>query len=211
MNDDRQDTPVDVTTGLPQEGEPVVCWQNHQQQSVPTTAGGAIMPGAFNPIHSGHWDLREAAARFLGCPVYFEMSLRNVDKPPLTQRDVQSRLPQFRDVPVLLTNAALFSEKAKLFPGCWFVIGFDTAERLLDPRYYGREPAVRDGALQQFEQLAVRFLVAGRTMASETTSVFHTREQLAIHERFERLFVELPEPQFRRDISSSAIRKRQGS
>jgi hypothetical protein len=35
---------------------------------------------------------------------------------------------------VALTRAALFTQKARLFPGCAFVVGVDTARRILDPK-----------------------------------------------------------------------------
>lgn len=36
-----------------------------------------------------------------------------------------------------LPQAPLYAQKARLFPGSVFVIGYDTAIRLLDPKYYG--------------------------------------------------------------------------
>src|SRR5262245_27369270 len=44
---------------------------------------GALLPGSFNPIHDGHWKLAEVAGRRLGTAVAFELSVTNVDKPPL--------------------------------------------------------------------------------------------------------------------------------
>ena len=36
-----------------------------------------------------------------------------------------------------LTRAPLYSQKAELMPGATFVLGHDTAVRLLNPAYYG--------------------------------------------------------------------------
>ncbi len=36
-------------------------------------------------------------------------------------------------------QASLFTDKAALFPGSAFVIGYDTAVRLVAPRYYARQ------------------------------------------------------------------------
>ena len=48
------------------------------------------------------------------------------------------RVAQFAEVgPVWLTRAATFAEKAALFPGAAFVLGWDTAVRVIDPKYYG--------------------------------------------------------------------------
>lgn len=38
---------------------------------------------------------------------------------------------------VAVTAVPLFAEKARVFPGSVFVVGVDTARRLLAPRYYG--------------------------------------------------------------------------
>src|SRR5262249_35492969 len=83
----------------------------------------AMLPGAFNPVHEGHWDLAAAAARLLGVPVAFELSVTNVDKPPLSPAEVRRRLAQFAwHGPVWVTRTPTFAEKARLFPGAAFVV-----------------------------------------------------------------------------------------
>src|SRR5205814_4836460 len=42
-----------------------------------------LVPGAFNPAHGGHRRLADAATRLTGQPAAFELSVHNVDKPPL--------------------------------------------------------------------------------------------------------------------------------
>jgi hypothetical protein len=96
-------------------------------------------------------------------------------------------------------------EKAALFPGCVFVLGYDTAARLVDPRYYGGEPD-RDAALASIRAQGCRFLVAGRVQ----DGTFHTLDEIAIPKHARDLFAALPEQAFRVDLSSSAIRAQQG-
>ena len=73
-------------------------------------------------------------------PLAFEISVTNVDKPPLPGRTIRHRLAQFAwKSPVELTRAPTFVEKSRLFPKTTFVIGADTAERLVAPKYYGDE------------------------------------------------------------------------
>ena len=50
----------------------------------------AIFPGAFNPLHQGHLRMSEIAAKRLGVPVEFELSIENVDKPPLDYTEMQA-------------------------------------------------------------------------------------------------------------------------
>ena len=45
------------------------------------------------------------------------------------------RAPALQRMPA---QASLFTDKAKLFPRSAFVIGYDTAVRLVAPRYYAR-------------------------------------------------------------------------
>lgn len=42
-------------------------------------------------------------------------------------------------LPRMPAQASLFTDKARLFPRSAFVIGYDTAVRLVAPRYYARD------------------------------------------------------------------------
>ncbi|HWQ13268.1 MAG TPA: hypothetical protein VNL77_10730 [Roseiflexaceae bacterium] len=163
---------------------------------------GGLLSGSFNPLHAGHERLAQAAAVVLGQPVAFELPVVNADKPPLGYAELVRRLAQFRGRHmVVLSRAPLFVEKAALFPGCTFVLGYDTAVRLVDPAYYGGE-AGRDAALAAIRARGCRFLVAGRV----ADGVFRTLADVAIPPEFADLFRAIPEHVFRADISSSEIR-----
>jgi hypothetical protein len=163
---------------------------------------GALLSGSFNPLHAGHERLAEAAAATLGQPVTFELPILNADKAPLGYAEIERRLEQFRwRYPVVLSHAALFVDKAALVPGCVFVLGYDTAVRLVDPRYYGGE-AGRDAALAFIRAQGCRFMVAGRV----EDGAFHTLDEIAIPPAARDMFIGLPEQAFRVDLSSSAIR-----
>ena len=165
---------------------------------------GAILSASFNPLHAGHERLAAAAATTLGVPVTFELPILNADKAPLGYAEIERRLAQFRwRHSVVLSRAALFVEKAALFPGCVFVLGYDTAVRLVDPRYYGGETA-RDAALSTIRARGCRFLVAGRVQ----DGAFQTLDEIAIPVDARDLFTGLPEQAFRVDLSSSAIREK---
>jgi hypothetical protein len=163
---------------------------------------GAILSGSFNPLHAGHERLAEAAAAALGVAVTFELPILNADKAPLGYAEIERRLAQFRwRYPVVLSRVALFVDKAALFPGCVFVLGYDTATRLVDPYYYGGETA-RDVALDSIRAHGCRFLVAGRAQ----DGVFYTLSDIAVPENARDLFIGLSEQVFRVDLSSTEIR-----
>ena len=61
----------------------------------------------------------------------------------------------------LLLQAPLYSDKAKLCPESRFVIGYDTAIRLIMPKYYGGHTAMLLD-LNGIKHLGCKFLVAGR-------------------------------------------------
>ena len=192
---------------LPSADSPIVIWQNGACRTADGFSCTAIFPGAFNPIHDGHRGLRQAAAKFLGCPIFYELSICNVEKTKLDAREVHRRLRQISDSDVLLTNAAKFSEKANLFPGCWFVVGFDTAERILNPAYYDKQKQRRNQSLRDLRSANVKFLVAGRVGLKQLSAQFRTADQLSVDDEFRELFIGLPETCFRVDISSTAIRQ----
>ncbi|MFN8481694.1 MAG: hypothetical protein U0768_01385 [Anaerolineae bacterium] len=170
-------------------------------------AGAVILSGAFNPLHIGHERLAAAASDFLRLPALFELPVLNADKAPLGYAEIERRLAQFRwRYSVVLSRAALFIAKAQLYRRCVFVVGYDTAVRLVAPRYYGGADQ-RDAALGAIRREGCRFLVAGRLV----DGVFQGLADIAIPDGFADLFLALPERLFREDISSTEIRaKRAG-
>jgi nicotinic acid mononucleotide adenylyltransferase/nicotinamide mononucleotide (NMN) deamidase PncC len=164
----------------------------------------AVMPGSFNPRHDGHTRLAQTAAEILGTPIHFELSVLNVDKPALTAAEVRRRLDQFAGrATVELTRAPTFLEKSRIFPNVTFVIGADTAERLVAARYYGDSEAQMLAALEEMAARGARFLVAARRDAAGRV---HSLADAAVPARFAGLFTQIPESRFRVDISSTALR-----
>ena len=165
----------------------------------------AIMPGAFDPLHDGHRKMAEIAARLLGCKVDFEISITNVDKPPLDFIEIDRRARQFSAVDsVWLSRAPRFSEKAELFPGATFVVGADTIARIGEARYYGGQEAAMQEAIARIADRGCRFLVFGR----QVEGVFRTLCELPIPPQLARLCQDVPQAEFRNDISSTELRAR---
>src|SRR5262249_44106503 len=158
----------------------------------------------FNPLHHGHLALADAAARHLGVPVAFELSVTNADKPELAPEEVARRVAQFTGVaPVWVTRAATFAAKADLFPGTAFVLGYDTATRFIDPRYYGGGPGGRDDVLRKLLACGCRVVVGGR---ADAAGAFRTWTGAGLADEFAALFVALGEADFRADVSSTELR-----
>jgi nicotinamide mononucleotide (NMN) deamidase PncC len=163
-----------------------------------------LLSGSFNPLHDGHRRLAEAAAARLGVTPAFELAVTNADKPELTAAETRRRMAQFTWLaPLWLTRAPTFTEKARLFPGTTFAVGFDTAVRIVTPHYYGPDPSAMTEALSQFGVAGCRFLVAGRVQAS---GEFHRLEHVNLPAALRGLFDEIPENEFRADVSSTQLR-----
>lgn len=133
-------------------------------------SGHVIFSGSFNPVHEGHMEMvslirNNENIKPENRTVAFEISIRNVDKPPLDFLTIQERIEQFTKMgeTVHITNAPNFIEKSALFKGRNFIVGYDTAVRILDPRYVG--PI--DKVLQTFKDNGNYFYIFPRqSMAS---------------------------------------------
>ena len=167
------------------------------------TAPPVLLPGSFNPLHTGHREMMEAAGRATGQAGAFELSVTNVDKPPLEKAEILRRLAHFGpDETVVLTRAETFRKKAALFPKSVFLLGWDTAIRLVAPRYYGGEAEMMT-ALAEMMAGGAKFLMVGRA----DDGVFRTLADVNIPAGFASMFTEIAEADFRRDISSTELRQ----
>jgi len=176
------------------------------QMTLSAPQSPVLLPGSFNPMHAGHMLLARVAEELRQQPLAFEISVTNVDKPPLAAETVRHRLAQFAwKSPVELTRAPTFVEKSRLFPRTTFVIGADTAERLVQPKYYGDDAARMHVALEEIGSSGGNFLVA---MRSDAAGRLRGLIDIPVPQRFADLFSEIPEHRFRLDTSSSEIRAR---
>jgi len=172
-----------------------------------------VLAGSFNPLHDGHRSMLSAASQIVDGPVYYEISIVNVDKPVLPRTGLEKRAAQITSdgISLIVTSAPRFTEKSSILPGATFVIGFDTYIRLMDKRYYpdhtaGSVSAV-ENSLDLIQENGCQFVVAGRVDDHDQFRGM-ADVQIEIPARFKNMFTELNESQFRSDLSSTEIRNR---
>lgn len=125
----------------------------------------AFFPGAFNPPHDGHFMAGRASVRDAALdmkshrsPVY-STTVDPPHKAALNTAEILQRVKQMRGHDFLVTKGdPLYIDKARRFPGAYFIFGADAMDRMLDPKW---GVPVRP-MLDEFHTLGTRFLVPGR-------------------------------------------------
>lgn len=196
---------ADAVTQLRQRAVDYFCVEDNGRIHTSDAHPKAILSGSFNPLHDGHLNMVKTARIILGTAVAFELAAVNADKPTLPASEILERISQFAGRwPVLVSAAPTFIEKARLYPGATFIVGYDTAVRILHPRYYQNSHENMIAALSEIRQQGCRFLVAGRVDQGGT---FRHLRDLAIPSGFRDMFLGIPGTQFRNDISSTELRR----
>jgi hypothetical protein len=143
------------------------------------------------------------AEEMLGKVPALELCVSNADKVGVSLFEIWDRvfqiatvLPPDKTYNLYMTRATRFMDKAAMFPGSTFLVGMDTAMRIVDPKY-----ADLSDVKSSFETNGIRFLVFGRNVNGAFEG---SHSQLGF---LSPLSVVVPERVFRSDISSSQVRK----
>jgi len=139
--------------------------------------------------------------------VALEISIQNVDKPPLDYIDLAHRLAQIRRTnpkqAIWWTQTPLFIDKAELFQGTTFVVGADTIKRFADLRFYHENVHNLHDMLRTIAFCNCRFLVFARKSKTGLESL----ETLEIPDMLRSLCDDVPPSVFTMEISSSDLRR----
>ena len=96
----------------------------------------ALMAGAFNPPHEGHFGMEAAYKAALGGDTIYEIT---VDPPHKTALSIQDMLKRAKGLQghnrIFCKGDPLYLDKINRFPGHPILMGADAALRLLDPKW----------------------------------------------------------------------------
>lgn len=161
----------------------------------------AIMSGAYNPPHIGHFNLANTFQNSYGDRVIFEVSAISPHKAPLSVQDLLKRAKLLNGYDrYFSTNIPFFIDKARAFPNTKFIMGADAAQRLIDPKWGVDIPS----SLEEFFKLGTTFFVNGRLINDTFTNVDDIIKMIPVNKhKYQVLFKPL---HGRWDISSSQIR-----
>ncbi|MEM7782668.1 MAG: hypothetical protein AAF623_04885, partial [Planctomycetota bacterium] len=160
---------------------------------------------SFNPISPAHRQMAMMATEKTQLPLWFEISIQNVEKPPIQFPSLINRLSEdFGGHGILISNAPTFELKLELYRPLHFVVGADTLLRINDLRFYDDAKHFRD-VIQKLSDSQANFIVFERRMNGE-----RLRLRNAIQPALDELCQFIPIENFDMPISSTEIRRQRG-
>jgi len=131
----------------------------------------ALMPGAYNPPHEGHFGIAEEVQYAFHKSVLFEVTAEPPHKNALTVQQLlqRAKLLQGRDR-IFTQKEPFYIDKARAFPKMPLVLGADAMVRMLDPKW-GLD--VKE-MLGSFYEMGTKLFIVGR----EVNGVFTTCENI---------------------------------
>lgn len=164
----------------------------------------AIMPGAYNPPHDGHFGVaNQVLKQFRRTPVY-EITAEPPHKDALTVQQLlqRAKLLQGRDR-LFTRKEPFYIDKARAFPGIPLVLGADAMVRLMDPKW----GVDIHSMLRELDTMGTKLYVAGRMVDGKWMSAHDVMHKFKdIVDEYANTFREV---YGRWDISSTEIRNKQ--
>lgn len=162
--------------------------------------GAIIFPGSFNPPHFGHLGIADTCTAKYNLPVVFAIDSNPPHKGELKQLEPwelirRAKLLKGRNV-LFTWNAPYFINKAQILPYCPMIIGVDSFQRMLEPRW-GLTPEELN---QAFRKYGIKIIVPDR---------INDKGALVTINDFENsLYLPCERLQVRFDVSSTEIRNK---
>lgn len=135
------------------------CFLATGQRGTQPSGRFAIMPGAFNPPHDGHFGAAQASLDEYNYPALFETTAEPPHKGALTVQELLQRAKMLQGHDRIFTRKLpYYLDKARAFPGHPFILGADAMVRMLDPKW-GIDPI---DMFKEFINLNTKLFVASR-------------------------------------------------
>jgi len=138
----------------------------------------ALMAGAFNPPHEGHFGMAGNFEKEDGGKVVFSITADTPHKASLSIQEMLKRAKLLQGRYRLFSKGdPFYLDKARRYPGTPIIVGADAALRMLDPKW-GID--IND-MLDEYDKLETVFLVANRMVDGELKTVEDVRNKLPIN------------------------------
>jgi nicotinamide mononucleotide (NMN) deamidase PncC len=126
----------------------------------------ALMPGAYNPPHDGHYGMQEAYESSNNKRVLYEVTANPPHKGALSVQELLQRAKMLQGHDRIFTwSNPMYLDKARAFPGMPILLGADAMVRMLDPKWGVEVPALID----ELYKLGTHFYINGRTVDGKFT------------------------------------------
>jgi nicotinamide mononucleotide (NMN) deamidase PncC len=164
----------------------------------------ALMPGAYNPPHEGHYGMADSYERQCGGHTVFTVTTNPPHKSKMTVQDCLKRAKLLGGKNRIFTmNDPYYIDKARLFPGTPILIGADAFLRMFDPKW-GQD---LDVVTNEFSKLGTHFYVCGREVDGKFMRLHDVLKALSFDLQF-RWSDLVSEIEGRWDVSSTVIRNK---
>lgn len=132
--------------------------------TLPKNKNFALMPGAYNPPHEGHFSTAQNVLEAYNQTVAYEITAEPPHKEALSVQSLLQRAKLLQGHDRLFTKSnPLYLDKALAYPGVPLVMGADAMVRMLDPKW-GINP---HDLFVKFDRLQTKLLISGRLIGDK--------------------------------------------